>query len=312
MKTTGILISNLGTPSAPTKKAVRNYLKEFLSDPEVINKPRWLWLPILYGIILNLRPSAAAKKYASIWTAQGSPLLVYSQKITEKIQCIHPNTSVALGMRYGTPSLKDALTQLKNIDELILLPLYPQYSFSTTRSTITAVKKLLKNSRVELRIIEHYHDHPLYIEALANSIKNFWQQHGRAQKLILSFHGLPQSMIDKGDPYYGQCQTTTQLLAQKLNLQEDEYLLTFQSRVGVERWLQPYTIEVIKTLPQQNIKDIQVICPGFACDCLETLEEINILNRHAFLQHGGEKFAYIPCLNDSDAQINLLKNLTLL
>lgn len=311
MKTTGILISNLGTPDAPTKKAVRHYLREFLSDPEVVDKPRWLWLLVLYGIILNVRPARSAKKYAKIWTAAGSPLLVYSQKITQKLQAAMPKYKVSLGMRYGNPSLQAALTELAQagMHEIILLPLYPQYSFSTNRSTIELVKDLLKNTPLSLKVVASYYQDSRYIHALASQIQDFWRTHGRAQKLVFSFHGLPQSMINKGDPYLSQCQTTTKLLAQKLNLAESEYQMTFQSRVGVEKWLQPYTMEVMQKLPKQNIEHIQVFCPGFACDCLETLEEINIENRNFFLSAGGKKYEYIPCLNDQEAHIDLLKGL---
>lgn len=311
MKKTGILLSNLGTPEAPTSKAVRTYLREFLSDPYVINKPRWLWLPILYGIILNIRPQRSSKKYAKIWMKEGPPLLIFSQKITQKLKSALPHTVISLGMRYGTPSLSDAINELisAKVDNIILLPLYPQYSVSTTKSTLNAVTTLLKHTHIQLKTIESYYQNPLYIETLAQSIRDFWKTHGRAQKLIFSFHGLPQSTIKKGDPYFSQCQSTAHLLAQKLNLSETDYQLTFQSRIGIEKWLQPYTAQTIQSLPKQGIDHIQVVCPGFACDCLETLEEINIENQKLFLQAGGKNFAYIPCLNDSDAQINLLTNL---
>jgi ferrochelatase len=306
---TAILITNLGTPSAPTTKAVRAYLKEFLSDPYVVKQPRWLWLPILYGIILNTRPKKSAKKYAAIWTEQGSPLLHYSQKITEKLQAALPNTLVKLAMRYGTPSLKQALAEFKQagVEQLFVLPLYPQFSFSTTQSTLATLEKLLKGSSITMQWLKDYHDQPLYIQALAQSVRNFWRQHGRAQKLILSFHGLPQSMIKQGDPYFEQCNKSAQLLAQQLNLTPEDYAVTFQSRVGFEPWLEPYTDKSIIALVQQGIKHLQVLCPGFACDCLETLEEINIENRQAFLTAGGERFEYIPCLNDD---LDLAKLLT--
>lgn len=299
---TNILIINLGTPDNPNTKTVRNYLREFLSDPYVIEKPRWFWLPILYAIILNIRPKQSAKKYQKIWTKQGSPLLIYSKKIVEKLKQNFPEANIELGMRYGKPSLKEALNKLDQNSEILVLPLYPQYARSTTLSTTKALEKLSKN----ISIIPDYHANPLYIKTLTNSIKTFWQQHGRAQKLILSFHGLPQSIIKKGDPYYQQCQETTKLLATELQLTESEYQLSFQSRVGPEPWLQPYTKETMIKLAQDGIKHIQTLCPGFPCDCLETLEEINIENRNFFLNAGGEKFEYIPCLNDTDAHINLL------
>jgi ferrochelatase len=309
MKKIGILISNLGTPKAPTPKAVRAYLREFLSDPYVVDKPRWFWLPILYGIILNIRPKSSAKKYQNIWQDEGSPLLIYSKKITEKLQQARSDLKISLGMRYGKPSLEDALTELEQakIDELIILPLYPQYSFSTNKSTIERIKLLLrKKPDIKIHTIEEYHQHPQYIETLAQSIEHYWQTHGRAQKLVLSFHGLPQAMIAKGDPYFSHCQTTTKLLIERLKLKADEYTLSFQSRLGVEKWLKPYTMDVMKSLPNEGYKNIQVVCPGFACDCLETLEEINMENRDFFLAAGGEHYAYIPCLNDDDRHIQLL------
>lgn len=309
----GVLISNLGTPEAPTPKAVRAYLREFLSDPYVVDKPRLLWLPILYGIILNIRPKSSAQKYQKIWQDSGSPLLMYSKNITEKLQQARPDLKISLGMRYGKPSLEDALKELEkaNINELVILPLYPQYSFSTNKSTIERIKFLLrKTPHIKIHTIEEYHQHPLYIETLAQSIESYWHTHGRAQKLVLSFHGLPEAMIKKGDPYFSHCQKTTELLTERLKLKADEYILSFQSRLGVEKWLQPYTMEVMKALPNEGYKNIQVICPGFACDCLETLEEINMENRHFFLAAGGEQYAYIPCLNDDDRHIQLLNMLT--
>jgi protoporphyrin/coproporphyrin ferrochelatase len=311
MNKTGILLSNLGTPSVPTTMALRSYLREFLSDPYVVDKPRWLWLPILYGIILLIRPPRSAEKYRQIWTPEGSPLLTYSEKITQQLQSAMPEYKVDLGMRYGKPSLKAAIEQLQQtgINKLILLPLYPQYSFSTTKSTIAAVKTLVAETNIKLQVIDSYYQHPLYIAALAATIQNFWQIHGRAEQLIFSFHGLPEAMIQKGDPYLKQCQTTVKLLVEKLNLNEHEYQLTFQSRLGVETWLKPYTMDVMRALPKQGIKDIQVVCPGFSCDCLETLEEIDLRYRKIFVNAGGEKFAYIPCLNDSPLQINLLQQL---
>ena len=313
MQKTGILISNLGTPQQPSTQAVRTYLKEFLSDPYVVDKPRWLWLPILYGIILNVRPKASAKKYAEIWQSEGSPLLIYTEKLKKKLQQTLIDTPIALGMRYGTPSLKTAIAELEQsgVKKLILLPLYPQYSLSTTASTWAAVKALLASTQIKPQLIQDYHAYPLYIDALVQSIKAFWAIEGRAQKLILSFHGLPQSFISRGDPYYQQCQKTTALLAAKLNLKPEDYLMTFQSRLGVEKWLQPYTMESMKKLPALGIKNIQVICPGFACDCLETLEEIKMMNQAFFIAAGGEKFSYIPCLNDQETHVNLLKTLIL-
>lgn len=308
MDKTGVLISNLGSPDAPTTACVRKYLREFLSDPYVVDKPRWLWLPILYGIILNIRPARSAKKYQQIWQPSGSPLLIYSKKLCAKLSNALPSYLVSLGMRYGKPSLTDALNKLKKaeVNKIILLPLYPQYSFSTNKSTINQVKKLLHHSGISLEVIHDYHAHPLYIEAIADSIQAFWREHGRAEKLVFSFHGLPQAMIDKGDPYYDQCVQTLKLISEKLNLAPEDYLLTFQSRIGVEKWLQPYTMDTLQSLPSQGISNIQMICPGFACDCLETLEEIDIMYRKIFLKAGGQQYQYIPCLNDQETQVNLL------
>lgn len=311
MRKTAILISNLGTPENYSTKAVRKYLREFLSDPFVVNKPRWLWLPILHFIILNIRPKQSAQKYQKIWMQEGSPLLVHSQNLLNKLKKIFPENPTSLGMRYGNPSLKQAVKELlqQDINEILVLPLYPQYSKSTTESTYAALTELLSESTIKLKTIHDYHQDPAYIKALAQSIQKFWQQHGRAQKLILSYHGLPKAMINKGDPYEQQCKTSTKLLIQELNLSPNDYLMTFQSRLGPEPWLQPYTQSSLIDLAKQGIKHIQVICPGFACDCLETLEEINIENRRFFLDAGGQKFEYIPCLNDSAAQINLLTEL---
>ncbi|MCX7123158.1 MAG: ferrochelatase [Gammaproteobacteria bacterium] len=312
-KKTGILISNLGTPVAPTQKAVRAYLKEFLSDPRVIDLPRWKWWPILNFIILNIRPKRSARNYQKVWTPEGSPLLVHSQAVAEALQKTLPDTPIALGMRYAQPSLKHALLALRkaNIERLIVLPLYPQYSATTTATTFEAVMTALRRCPAlpEIHLIRDYHDHPLYIAALKESVLSFWQKNGRADKLMLSFHGLPQRYITQGDPYFSQCQRTTQLLTEALNLKPDEYIMTFQSRVGFEPWLQPYTDHALIHLAQSETKKIQVICPGFACDCLETLEEININYRQLFLNAGGQQFDYIPCLNQNAAHIALLLEL---
>ncbi len=280
----GVLLTNLGTPDAPTFFAVRRYLKEFLSDPYVIDLPKWKWWPILNLVILNIRPFRSAKNYQKIWTDQGSPLLINMQKIQSKLQQALPDRAIGLFMQYGRP--KDALDGIK-------LPLYPQYSRTTYRDLPDT----------------SYHDHPLYIQALADSVRTFWDQYGKPQKLLLSYHGLPQRYVDQGDPYYDQCLTTSCLLRKALGVDEDFAIMSFQSRVGAEEWLKPYTLETLKSMPQQGVDNVQVICPGFACDCLETLEEINIQNRTLFLTNGGKRFAYIPCLNDSPQQITLLLDL---
>lgn len=287
----GILLSNLGTPDAPTFWAVRRYLNEFLSDSRVIDLPRWKWLPILHLIILNIRPFKSAHNYRKIWMPEGSPLLVWSQRITDKLQAALPDRPIALGMNYGKPSLADARRELERqgVKEIIHLPLYPQASKTTGG--------------------EGYHNHPLYIVALKNAVEAHWAQHGRQEKLILSYHGLPKRYIKQGDSYLDQCTETSVLLAQALNLHADEYIMTFQSRVGLEQWLEPYTNKVLLDLAQSGLRKIDLFCPGFACDCLETLEEINIRYRKSFMRMGGETFNYISCLNDSEAHIELLVQL---
>lgn len=313
---TGILLINLGTPAAPTIKAVRKYLAEFLSDPRVVEIPRWLWWPILHGVVLNIRPKKSVKLYQKIWTNEGSPLLSISQKQTlalqKKFDQEFSATKIMLAMRYGNPSIDEALKTLKqnNIQKLIVLPLYPQYSAATTASTFDKVISVLKKWRTvpEFIFINHYFDNPDYINAIADSIQQFWQQHGKGEKLLFSFHGLPQNSIAKGDPYYDQCQQTAKLIAEKLQLSEVAWQMVFQSRFGAQKWLQPYCDKTLEQLAKQGCKKIDVICPGFAADCLETLEEMAIRNKKIFLDAGGKQFHYIPALNDSSSHINTLTN----
>lgn len=314
-KTVGVLITNLGTPAAPTAKALKRYLSEFLSDPRVVEIPRLLWLPILHGIILRMRPKHSAALYQKIWTPEGSPLLINSQNLVKALQQqLPPDTfKIALGMRYGQPSIREALTHLQqaNCEEIIVLPLFPQYSAATTASTFDAVAAVLKTWRVvpKLKILTHYFDHPAYITALAESVKQHWQQHGQQDQLLFSFHGLPQRCVELSDPYQQQCLMTARLVAEQLQLPQEKWSVVFQSRFGYAKWLQPYCAETLQNLPGKGIKNVSVICPGFAVDCLETLEEINQLNRNLFLKAGGEKFYYIPCLNDSTAHVGLLKEI---
>ncbi len=314
---TGVLLVNLGTPDAPTPSAVRRYLREFLSDPRVIDYPRWLWLPILHGIILRVRPRKSTHAYQQVWTVQGSPLLANSNALASSLRTqlqsdVHPDMQLLIGMTYGKPSIQHALQQLQqaNVRRLLVLPLYPQYSVSTTASVFDAVAKALKQTfwLPELRFINNYHDDQHYIAALAQSVTTYWQTHER-NHLLLSFHGLPQRYLYQGDPYHCQCLKTARLLAERLQLKADEWSISFQSRVGREQWLKPYTDHTLMQYPKQGIKRVAVMCPGFAVDCLETLEEIVIRNRADFIAAGGEQFDYVPALNNDVAHIELLSHL---
>lgn len=315
---TGILLTNLGTPEAPTAPALRNYLGEFLADPRVVELPRWLWRIILHGIILRTRPARSAKNYAKIWTDQGSPLLYTSltQQSALQTQLEHlfqGPVKVALGMRYGQPSIASALEELREAGarRLLVLPLYPQYSSATTGSTWDAISCTLQGWRwlPDLRFVSHYHDHPAYIHALCEQIRQAWREHKQPQKLIFSFHGIPKRTFLAGDPYYCECQKTARLVAESLQLPPELWEVCFQSRFGREEWLQPYTDKTLEALGQQGVKSIDVICPGFSADCLETLEEIDQENRTIFLQAGGESFHYIPALNAETLHIEALKQI---
>jgi protoporphyrin/coproporphyrin ferrochelatase len=314
----GILAVNLGTPKEPTAKGLRPYLRQFLSDPRVIEWPAWLWKPILNGIVLQVRPKKSAKLYASIWTEDGSPLLVYSQSIVEQLRAaLTPtwgdNIQVELAMRYGSPSIKEKLEAMRqnNVQRLLVLPLFPQYSATTTATIFDVLFDELKQWRwsAELRTITNYHDHPLYIQAMANSIQNYWAEHGRAPKLLYSFHGIPQSYFAKGDPYHCFCHKTARLVSEQLGLSRDEYEVCFQSRFGPEEWLQPYTDKTLEAWAHGGLERVDTVCPGFAVDCLETLEEMAELNRELFLEAGGKEYHYIPCLNDTADQMTLMTDL---
>ncbi|MGC3981576.1 MAG: ferrochelatase [Steroidobacteraceae bacterium] len=313
----GVLLVNLGTPAAPDTASVRRYLKQFLSDPRVIEYPRWLWWLVLNGVILRIRPRKSAHAYQQIWTPQGSPLMVNTQQLAGKLQTqlretLHADVQLAVGMTYGEPSIAQALEQLRqaNVRKLVVLPLYPQYSGSTTGSVFDVVSRVLQGWRwvPELRFIAQYHDHDAYLEALANSIRAHWNTQGQ-QHLLLSFHGLPKSYLAKGDPYFCHCHKTGRLLAERLNLTQDQWSLSFQSRVGREEWLRPYTDELLIKYAQQGPKRVTVACPGFAADCLETLEEIAMRNREDFLRAGGEHFDYVPALNADDQHVQALAQL---
>lgn len=317
----GVLMVNLGTPDAPTKKALKVYLKEFLSDPRVVEPtfPRWVWWLILNGVILNIRPKRSAAAYASIWNehGEGSPLLAISQLQHQAICQYFKQKNIEivteLAMRYGNPSIKSGLANLKaqNVDRLLVLPMYPQYSASTTASIFDAVSAELQSWRLipETRFINHYHDHAGYIDALAHSVKNHWQVHGKPDQLLMSFHGVPKRYLINGDPYHCECHKTGRLLAVKLGLNEAQFKVTFQSIFGREEWLKPYTMDTLKALPGEGHKHVQVICPGFAVDCLETLEEIAVENKGYFTESGGETFSYIPALNADPAHIRFLTDL---
>ncbi len=311
----GVLITNLGTPDAPTTSALRRYLDEFLSDPRVIEKPRLLWWIILHGIILRTRPKKSAEAYRSVWTEQGSPLLLYTQQqcegLRERLRFRYgEHVEVAYAMRYGNPGIASALDDLqrRGVRQLLVLPLYPQYSASTTGSTFDALAQDFQKRRwlPDLRFVSHYHDFEPYIEALARSIEKYWTEHGRPEKLVLSYHGVPKRYLLDGDPYHCECHKTSRLLAARLGLSNDEYMTTFQSRFGREEWLQPYTDDTMKSLPGQGVKHVQVACPGFSADCLETIEEIDEENREYFIEAGGESFGYIPALNADEEHLDAL------
>ncbi len=307
-----IVLVNLGTPDAPTSKAVRRYLREFLSDPRVVEIPRLVWWFILNLIILPFRSSQSAKKYAQIWTREGSPLKVHTQKQTQLLAGAlkergHDGLRVVMAMRYGSPSLPEVLEQLKaeHCERVLILPAYPQYSGTTTASIYDAVFKHYAQSRnvPELRMVKHYHEHDSYIDALCDSVLAHWEAHGRGDKLVISFHGVPKRTLLLGDPYHCECHKTARLLADKLHLSKDDYLVTFQSRFGKAEWLQPYTAPTLVALAQRGVARVDLICPGFTSDCLETLEEISIEARHEFEAAGGKQFHYIPCLNEAPTWI---------
>jgi ferrochelatase len=317
---TAVLLINLGTPAAPTAKAVRSYLREFLSDPRVVEIPRPLWWLILNGIILNVRPRRSAEKYASVWTPEGSPLKVHVERQSKLLrgflgQAGH-RVRVDYAMRYGQPSIAATLSRLKaeGCTRILLLPLYPQYAASTTATAFDAVGAWLKGIRnqPEIRSVRSFADHPGYIEALAASVREHWMTHGRptsSYRLVMSFHGLPRYTLDKGDPYHCECHKSGRLLAEALGLGQEHYQICFQSRFGRAEWLQPYTAATLKGLGKQSLQRVDVICPGFPADCLETLEEIAIEGKAEFLQAGGKEYLYIPCLNERDDWIRALADL---
>ena len=315
----GVLMVNLGTPDAPETGAVRRYLRQFLSDPRIIELPRWLWMMILHGVILRVRPAKSAAAYREVWSAtEGSPLLSISKKQALALQTslqqrFGEDVVVELGMRYGSPSVDQALTALEkqNVRRLLVLPMYPQYSGTTTASVFDEVASRLQRTRwlPELRFVNQYSSEPEYIKALAQSVKDSWQVNGQADLLVTSYHGIPKRYLLNGDPYHCYCHQTTRLLSEELGIERNKALVVFQSRVGREEWLRPYCDETMKKLPGEGVRSIDVLSPAFSADCLETLEEIEGENKEYFMEHGGEHFNYIPCLNDSTAHIDFLTNL---
>ena len=313
----GVLITNLGTPDAPNKKELKVYLNQFLSDPRVIELPKILWQIILKLVILQIRPSKSAEAYKQIWTDKGSPLLDIANRQLNKIQSSfsskNENIVFEVGMRYGNPSIPDALIKLqkKQVRRLLVLPMYPQYCAATTGSTFDEVTNVLQKWRwiPEMRFINQYFEEKNYIEALSNSIKSFWKKNPKPQKIIFSYHGIPKRYLTNGDPYHCFCLKTTRLVKENMGLSDDEIMTTFQSRFGREEWLKPYTSETLKELPKQGIKNIHIISPGFSSDCLETLEELEEENKEYFMESGGENYHYIPCLNDHDDHIDVFVNL---
>ena len=310
----GVLIAYLGTPDSPDVLSVRRYLKEFLSDPRIIEVPKIIWWFILNIFILNFRSFNSARLYKSIWTDGGSPLLVNCLKIKEKVQKSLPsNYQVALGMRYGNPSIKSALNELKeaNCRDIEVITLFPHYSATTVGSIFDAVSTEIKSWRwvPSIKFLNSYHDNPLLIEILSERIQKSFDSQGKPDKLVFSYHSIPKKYFDSGDPYHCLCQKTSRLIAEKLSLDEKDYITAFQSRFGPSEWLKPYTSETMKSLPKEGIKSVQVVSPGFGVDNLETLQEIDIENKEYFEDAGGENFHYIPCLNDDDDHVEFLISL---
>lgn len=311
---TGILLANLGTPDAPTPGAVKRYLRQFLSDKRVVDTSRLLWWPLLRGVILPIRSPRVAKLYQSVWMEEGSPLMVYSRRQQQALAARLPDTPVALGMSYGSPSLASAVDDLlaQGVEHIVVLPLYPQYSCSTVAAVWDELARILAKKRAipGISFIRDYAEHPDYIHALAASVRASFAVHGEPDLLLLSYHGIPQRYANQGDDYPQRCRDTTRELVSALGLPPERVMMTFQSRFGREPWLTPYTDETLKMLGEKGTKHIQVLCPGFAADCLETLEEIAVQNREIFLEAGGKQYEYIPALNADAAHIEIMVNLT--
>lgn len=321
----GILLANLGTPDAPTAKALRPYLQQFLMDRRIVEIPRFIWCWILHCIILVVRPKKSAEKYAQVWMQEGSPLMVYAQRQAKMLQGflgqkIKSPFVVEIGMSYGNPSMNSAIEKLKaaHCDRILVIPLFPQYAASSTAAALDAVWRVLLKTRnvPAIRTLKHYHDHPAYIAALAKNVNAFWMTNGRpnferGEKLVMSFHGVPKFHLMKGDPYHCECHKSARLLAEALGLKSGEYQVAFQSRFGKQEWLKPYLAPLLESLGKAKTSRIDVICPGFSSDCLETLEEIAMEGKHLFTSNGGGEYHYIPALNDSDAWIHALTEIAL-
>ncbi|APV51593.1 ferrochelatase [Betaproteobacteria bacterium GR16-43] len=316
---TGVLLVNLGTPDEPTPGAVRRYLRQFLSDPRVVELPRAVWLPLLYLVVLPFRPAKTAKKYAAIWMNDGSPLRVYTARQSQLLrgylgERFKSQVQVAFAMRYGQPSIAAGLAELaeKSCERVLVIPLYPQYAGSTTGSVSDAVHaaaKRMKNAP-KVAVVRDFHDHPAYVKAVAKNVNEYWMKHGRPDKLVMSFHGIPKAVAERGDPYVDQCKRTAELIAIELGWNDARTLVTFQSRFGKAEWVKPYTQETLEKLGANKTARVDVICPGFAADCLETLEEISMEVRDAFKAAGGRDFHYIPTTNDTPAFMTALAALT--
>lgn len=317
---TGVLLINLGTPDAPTAQALRPYLKQFLSNPRVVEISKWAWWPILNGVILNTRPKKSADKYAQVWMPEGSPLKIHTARQTRLLrdilaQRIQPAPMVEYAMSIGSPSIAEVLGKMKQhgCDRILVLPLYPQYAASSTASAFDEVFAQLRKMRntPAIRTVKHYHDHPGYIAALAHNVRDYWKENGKPDKLVISFHGVPRFTLDKGDPYHCECQKTGRLLAEALELDAGKYQICFQSRFGRAEWLSPYTAVILEQLGNQKTGRVDVVCPGFVSDCLETLEEIAMEGKAIFIQAGGHEFHYIPCLNERDDWMQALADIAL-
>ena len=311
----GILLANTGTPDDPNPSAIKRYLREFLSDKRIIQIPRFIWLPILFLFILNIRPYKKTEDYKKIWTEEGSPLLVISNRLLKSIQKEEKNKNFlfSIAMRYGNPSIKSQLSlfKKKDVKKVIIFPMFPQYSFSTTESIRDKVFEILHDLdwKPKLIFIEDYYNEKIFIKAIANNIRINWEKKGRSQLLIFTYHGLPKKYVNQGDPYYPSCLNTTKLIAKELSLLKSEFITSFHSKFGFGEWTKPYTEDLLLQMPKNGIKNISVISPTFSIDCLETLEEINIQFRKEFIKAGGNKFNYIPCLNDSKEQVRLIQHL---